>query len=124
MIRGKVARILDKYRVVINVGSEDGVQEGDRFVIYDEVDAIEDPDTGEEIGELELPKANLEITHVQEQMSIGTHESEKTIDPVTVTSFLEKKKIQEKLPIDDDEDVPSRIQPEPIQVGDPVRSRE
>lgn len=61
-LRGKVAAILNKRELVINLGIDDGVQEGMRFVILNSkgVD-VRDPDTGEILGSVEVPKTIVKI---------------------------------------------------------------
>ena len=65
-IRGKVARVLNKHEIAINVGTAKGVAVGMYFDVMDAYDEIEDPDTGEVLGSLERPKVRVKIVHVQE----------------------------------------------------------
>lgn len=76
-IEGRVARILTDEALVINRGSAHGVREGMRFVIYAELDEVTDPETGKSLGKLELVKARVVATHVQEGMTICTAEPER-----------------------------------------------
>ena len=71
MITGKVARILGDEEVVLNVGSEDGVEEDMEFVIFSESDHIIDPDTGEDLGAIEIVKGRVKVYHVMEKMSLA-----------------------------------------------------
>lgn len=75
---GKVANIIDDYRVVINKGSNDGVRVGQRFLILTIGEEIKDPDTKESLGKIEVIKGKGEVTHVQERMATlqttDTHE--------------------------------------------------
>lgn len=68
----KVASVESEFRVVLNAGEVDGVRAGMTFVIFELGDDIIDPDTGESLGKLERVKGKIEITHVQEKMSVGT----------------------------------------------------
>jgi hypothetical protein len=74
----KVAGIVDKYRVVINRGSNDGIEIGDRFLILSIGEELFDPDTSESLGCVEVIKGKGEVTHVQEKMATlqttDTHE--------------------------------------------------
>ena len=66
-----VARVLDNYKLVINRGSENGIREGQRMLVYCVSDEdIKDPHTGESLGYLELVKGTGKIIFVQEKMSI------------------------------------------------------
>lgn len=64
-LRGKVAAILNKRELVVNLGSDDGVQEGMRFVILNSkgVD-IRDPDSGAVLGSVEVPKTIVKVVRV------------------------------------------------------------
>ncbi len=64
-MRGKVAAILTKRELVLNIGSDDGVVVGMRFVILNSngVD-VKDPDTGEVLGSVEVPKTLVKVVRV------------------------------------------------------------
>ncbi len=65
----KIANVVDQYRVVINAGAFDGIQIGQRFLIYKIGDEIVDPDTEESLGRLEVVKGVGEVTHVQDKIA-------------------------------------------------------
>jgi hypothetical protein len=72
-IRGKVAAILSKRELVLNVGTEHGVEVGMRFVILNRkgVD-VKDPDSGEVIGTVEVPKTVIKVVRVDgARISVG-----------------------------------------------------
>lgn len=71
MIIGKVARILSDEEVVLNVGSEDGVKAGMEFVIFSGSDHIIDPETGEDLGAIEIVKGRVGVYHVQDKISLA-----------------------------------------------------
>lgn len=66
---GKVVSLLDEYKVVLNKGSEQGVQDGDKFLIVGIGDVIVDPDTGEELEQLEIVRGQVTATHIQPKIS-------------------------------------------------------
>jgi translation initiation factor 2 gamma subunit (eIF-2gamma) len=69
--------VIDDYKLVINKGSEDGIREGQRMLVYRVSDEeIEDPNTGESLGYLELVRGTGKIIFVQDKLSII--ESDKT----------------------------------------------
>ena len=68
VIEGKVAAIIDDTTLVLNVGSEQGVQEGMAFAIFAAHGEIEDPDSGQSLGRWEAVKARVVATHVQERL--------------------------------------------------------
>jgi len=73
-IEGKIAKILDEYRVIINRGAADGVKAGMCFVIFSEVDEVSDPETGRSLGRWEMVKGRLAAGHVQEHMAVCSPE--------------------------------------------------
>ena len=73
LIRGKVARVLNKHEIAINVGTANGVTVGMYFDVLDaHYEDIKDPDTGEVLGSFERPKVRVKIIHVQEKSSLAT----------------------------------------------------
>lgn len=69
MIEGRIVRIVDERTLVANVGAEQGVTVGSQFVVVQVVDPVSDPDTGEELGNLEMVKARLVAMHVQPKLT-------------------------------------------------------
>jgi hypothetical protein len=53
--------------IVINRGSQQGVKPSDRFLLFGIGPHITDPDTGEDLGQLELVRG--EVVHVQEHLA-------------------------------------------------------
>ena len=86
-IEGKVAKILDEYSIVINVGRDNDVVNGMVFVVFVQSDdEVKDPDSGETLGKLEDVKDYIFVSHVQDKFSTcvagekeasaGEHESQ------------------------------------------------
>jgi hypothetical protein len=71
-----VLKVLDPYRLVINVGSNAGITEKDRFLIYELGEELIDPETKEVLGRLEIVKGTGKPTHIQEKLT--TIESTRT----------------------------------------------
>ena len=71
-IHGKVIDVLDDTKIVINKGAKDGVIPGNRFLIYREGRELTDPDTGENLGRLELVCGEGEPSHIQDRMTTLT----------------------------------------------------
>ncbi len=65
-----VVKVIDKFTIVINRGSEHGVSKGNQFLVYyvDPEDLI-DPETGENLGKLEIVRGTGTATHVQPKIS-------------------------------------------------------
>jgi hypothetical protein len=65
--------------IVINRGSGQGVKAGDHFLVFGIGPHIVDPDTGEDLGVLELVRGRGEVVHVQEHLAtIRTMERRRT----------------------------------------------
>jgi hypothetical protein len=71
----KVVHVIDPdmayapIEVVINRGLADGVKTGDRFLVFGDGPMINDPDTGKELGQLEVVRGRGEVVHVQEHLA-------------------------------------------------------
>jgi len=75
-----VIKVIDKYTIVINAGSEHGVTTGQRFLIYSlSEDDIIDPVTGDNLGKLEILKGTGTATHVQGRMTTITSDQYKRL---------------------------------------------
>ncbi|MER9666697.1 hypothetical protein [Mesorhizobium sp. M0185] len=67
---GTVVTVMDSGKaVVINRGLRDGVGQGDAFLIFGIGPNITDPETGEDLGQLELVRGRGKVAHVQERMA-------------------------------------------------------
>lgn len=79
----KVVKIISPYQVVINGGSESGLRPGQRLLIYDVGEMIEDPESGEELEAIEILRGTGRIVHLQTK--IATVESDmKEDEPITI----------------------------------------
>jgi hypothetical protein len=67
----KVVHVADAgpVEVVINHGSLQGVKPGDKFLVFGIGPHLTDPDTGEDLGELELVRGRGEAVHVQDHLA-------------------------------------------------------
>ena len=140
-IEGKVARILDEYSIVINVGRDNGVVDGMVFVIFVQSDdEVKDPDSGEVLGKLENIKEHIFVAHVQDKFSTcvagekeapcGEHESHgaQTLSGAMMAESMTARPgggriSNEKLNVNTSQ-VTGVPQLGPISVGDRVRSVE
>lgn len=66
----KIAKVVNSYKVVINAGSNQGIKENQRFLIYSlDGETIFDPDTNEPLGQLEITKGTGIVTFLHENMA-------------------------------------------------------
>lgn len=78
-IRGKVAKVFSDRQVALNVGKDHEVEVGMLFdIVVQQLHAIEDPDTGELLGNVkqEIPKARIRVTSVEDRYSIAAMHSQ------------------------------------------------
>lgn len=72
MIEGKVASITSDTDIVANIGAKDGVESNMEFIVYEIGEVIEDPDTGEALGNVEHVKSRVIPKHIQDNMTVMT----------------------------------------------------
>lgn len=125
----KIVKILDEYTVIVNAGESAGIKTGDEFQILDEKGSdVLDPDTGEVLGSLDLIKATVLVTEVQERMSFCSSPTYTTMQPDFFNTFqkistaLPTATKQDKLNVDLKEITGGlRKSNEKVRVGDSVR---
>lgn len=135
-IEGRIAKIVDEYTLVINVGSAQGVKPGMKFSIYTPVEEVKDPESGESLGSWEIVKGYVEAVSVQERLSVcksvSIAEEEEATPPRTLSEEMiivsrsmgpGKRKNQPKLNVDRSA-IAGMPQVGPITIGDSVRSIE
>ena len=66
----KVIKIIDNTSLVINGGSTNGIKVGDTFKIYGKGEKIIDPETKENLGQIDIVKATLIVSAVYEKMCV------------------------------------------------------
>jgi len=72
LIRGKVARVLNKRMLALNVGSADGVREDMLFdVLSTAACDVVDPDTGAIIGYVTRPKARVRVAYTGDKIALA-----------------------------------------------------
>lgn len=90
-IIGKVAAVLNARRLVINRGSEHGVEPGMRFRVLEELN-VTDPDTGERLGELPREVVRVAVIDVEPRYAIAhtfeTYTSSPSPSGASLSSFL------------------------------------
>ena len=115
LITGQQSSVME---IVINKGSVDGVKNGEQYLIFGYGAEITDPETGENLGPLEVVKGRGKVVHTQERFS--TVRSIETEPPRTVKTvkgaqfpFSSGHVIEEEIP---------RVLPfRDVQVGDRAR---
>lgn len=71
-----VVKVIDSCKLAINRGKIHGLKQGQRLLVYSlSVQEIQDPNTGESLGYLEIVKGTGQVIHLQEKMC--TIESDK-----------------------------------------------
>lgn len=131
-ITGKVAAIVDDTTLVLNVGSREGVREGQLFAIVASHAEIFDPDSGESLGAWESVKGRVVVTHVQERMATARSPlaDEASAETGTLSAMMvrhsfglygDRDRERERLDVQSS-GVRGRPRTPPIEVGDRARS--
>ena len=82
----RVAHIIDNHSLVLNVGRSDGIETGQRFLVYGlSDDEITDPETGRSLGYLELVRGTGSVSYIQDEMCVIT--SDKPV-PASTTAMV------------------------------------
>lgn len=72
-IRGKIARVLSSREVAINKGWRDGVEVGMIFkILSTKGSLITDPDTGEDLGSVDLVKTSVKVSIVHGRVAVAS----------------------------------------------------
>lgn len=66
----RIIRIIDDTSLVVNAGTENGVEKGDTMQICGVGATIVDPETKEELGRLDVVKAKLNVSEVYDKMCV------------------------------------------------------
>lgn len=101
-LEGRVAEVLDQYNVVVNIGSNDGVRETDRFLIYELSDPITDPDTGEDLGNIKYTKAQVRPASIMKNKTVMETDETTTTNPLANMKALTGRSVPRKLTTDSD----------------------
>lgn len=123
LLRGKVLKILDPYRVVVDIGYEMGIKKDMKFIIYELGEEIRDPDTCKVIDRLEIVKHSIKVSQIQEKFSVmksDEYENEPSIAVMLSMYSLSQRKI---IPLSTEEVPPKSSEKDykKIKVGDLVR---
>lgn len=79
----KVVQIISPYKVVINAGADSELKEGQRFLVYALGEMIKDPDSGEDLEQIEIVKGTGVLVHLQKKIAtIESNMEEKK--PITI----------------------------------------
>lgn len=118
-----VTKIINKYEVLLNVGSNDGITNNSRFEIIGTED-ITDPVSKESLGILNYTKITLRVRHLLPTMCICEDSSNGTYipDPLNIfkSALSEPKIIKNELNIDIDDYAEEQVDTA-IYVGDEVK---
>ena len=119
---GKIVKIIDEYKVVVNLGSG-SVDDGQFLEVYQPGQEVTDPDTGESLGTLDFIKAKLRVIAVFPKMCVC--ENRETRQKSMIMSIAQSLSYEEKLPLNvQTTDISGGYEgaDKKIKVGDLVRS--
>jgi len=129
-LKGKVAALVNSRELVINIGSVDGVEVGMVFSVLSGTPIkILDPDTAEEIGEIDREKVRVKTIEVKPRMSICKTYKTYTVGGYGVFAALDpqfglgqpKRTVVETLKLEDAK-LPPPLTPEEsyVKIGDRI----
>lgn len=96
-MEAKVVKVISASKVAINKGTSSKIEEDDYFLIYElDPDDIIDPETGKNLGKLEISKGHARVIHVQEELS--TLECVNAEDIPTKSFFISTFRGRDKTP--------------------------
>lgn len=131
MITAKVAKILNEFQLVLNVGAQQGVKKGMQFIIFEEGEEIKDPQSGSSLGRMELVKGEVEVTHVQDALCLVQSKAiQKEAAPTVLSAKLAEVTPSAKSKLEKDfhrlyvkqSDITGLPTARPISVGDLARN--
>lgn len=108
---GRIVKQLGDDRWVVNLGVEAGLKAGDRLVVFEPGDEINDPETGEPLGALEEVKGHLVVEHAQPRMAVAVPEEAAVEAPRVLSAVLADTGTGRRPP-----------RAKPLRVGDHVRA--
>lgn len=122
----KVIKIINEYNIIINAGSNKMIKEGDKLEVFIKGEPVEDPETNEKLGTLDIIKAKLVVKQVFQKFCVCGNFSTTTISPIQINqiigNYFTPKEYEEKLNIDPKEITGGfRGEDKTIKIGDLVR---
>lgn len=88
VLTGKIIKIIDEYKLVINKGSKDGVSMSNEFLVYYNMEELFDAETGESLGFLEIICGKGKPYHIQENFTTIESSSYSITNNKTITKRI------------------------------------
>jgi hypothetical protein len=116
-LEGKIAAILNRTTVVINLGSAQDIDKGTEFYIYTKLGPFFDPDTRESLGETTKIWGKVQATIVEKRFCVAETKSYTNYMFISNIALESMFKSRVELPVDEN-DITKSV--EKIQIGFPV----
>ena len=116
----RIVEIIDSKTVIINAGTNNGVQEGTKFKIYESGKEIIDPVTKKSLGKLDIVKETVEAINVYEKMCLCRHIINSGYFTNITNPLLSMFSTEEKILNIDTKDISGGYNTSPIKIGDKV----
>lgn len=94
----KIVKIIDEYKVVVNAGGNNFIQEGTILEVYEPGAEVIDPDTKESLGTLDFIKAKLRVVDVFPKMCVCENRETKKVSKFLITA-LDAMTYEENVPL-------------------------
>ena len=120
--KGRIIRILDTKTVIINLGSEHGVNGTSIFHILAEPEDVIDPKTNEVLGSVKVTKGRVRASQVSEKFTIASSSwTEAHLNALAGFFSAYEQTVEDTLKVDSREVKPWKGRSEaPVRVGDEV----
>lgn len=112
-----VAKVVDEWTLVINKGSNEGIEVGQRFLVYAIGDVIKDPETNTELEALEIVKGTGKVIHLQQ--SIATISSDMKTAPSRTIRRKKNRALNALAMLTGPEEIEETLPPESIPFESP-----
>lgn len=83
----RVAMIMNDHQVVLNAGSNDGVNVGYSYVVYENGPQVTDPVTGEDLGNLQIVKGRVWVHNLSNAHCIAGDNPDAKVSIASARSF-------------------------------------
>lgn len=124
-IHAKVAQLLTSTDLVINRGSEDGVEVGMKFAVMDRLGRdIKDPENGNVIGSVAIAKTVLKVVRVEPHLAVLRTFRRKTSTALSIAAIAGLSGEREETLRSDERRLQQMLDEKDskVSVGDPVES--
>lgn len=86
----RVAMVMNDHQVVLNAGSDDGVNIGYSYVVYEDGPQVTDPVTGDDLGNLQIVKGRVWVHNLSSAHCIAGDNPDAKVSIANSRSFASR----------------------------------